>query len=445
MELVDLVQRIVAQARDGEELEAYASRSRDTEVRVYEGDIEHLQSAMSEGIGVRVIKGGRTGFAYTAALDERSVIEALAEARDNVTFGTPDEWAGLARPDGVPLVKQDLWSETLAAYPTDDKIGLALELERLTMAGDPRIRVESAEYADGFSEGAVATSTGISSYGRDSGCYVSVGTLVDDGDETQTGYGFAVGRDPGKLDLTKAAGDAVHRATRMLGATKPASRRTTVVLDPMVTSSFLGIIGSTLNGESVAKGRSLFANRLGEQVAAPFVTLVDDPTNPLAYTATELDGEGLAARRNVLVEDGMLKMFVQSSYSARRLGAATTGNARRGGYAGSPGCGCMALSLVPGQRSQADMISSIDDGILIVEVQGLHSGVNSVSGDFSTGAAGLTIANGALGAPVREFTIASTLQRMFLDLIEIGNDLDWLPSSAAGVSLVIEGVSVSGT
>jgi PmbA protein len=445
MDLLELAQGIAAQAASGEQVEAYASRSNDTEIRVYEGDIEHLQSAQSAGVGIRVIRGGRTGFAYTAALDSASVAEALAAARDNASFGTPDEWSGLAIPDGVAVVRQNLWSEKLAATGTDAKLALAFELEKQTLGIDSRIRVESAEYADGFSEGAVATSTGISVYGRDSGCYVSVGTLVDDGDETQTGYGFSVGRDPEKLDLSKAATDAVNRATRMLGATKPTSRRTTVVLDPMVTSSFLGIIGSTMNGEAVAKGRSLFANRVGEKIAPSFVTLVDDPTNSLAYTASEVDGEGLAARRNVLVDDGVLKMFVQSSYSARRLGTKSTGNARRGGYAGTPGCGCIALSLVPGTKSQAELISSISDGILIEGVQGLHSGVNAVSGDFSTGASGLLINNGSLGAPVREFTIASTLQRMLLDIVEIGNDIDWLPSSAAGLSLVIEGVSVSGS
>jgi PmbA protein len=320
-----------------------------------------------------------------------------------------------------------------------------MELEKLTLAGDSRVRVEAAEYADSFSEEAVATSTGIALYGRDSGCYLSVGTLADDGDETQSGYGYSVARDPSKLEPAKAAKDGVDRATRLLGATKPVSRRTTIILDPMVTASFLSIIGSTLNGESVLKGRSLFANRLGETVAPSFFTLVDDPTNPLAYTASEVDGEGLATRRNLLIDNGTLRTFVQSSYSGRRSGTASTGNATRGGYKGTPGCGCIALSVTPGTKSQAELVAGISDGVLIQNVQGLHSGVNSVSGDFSTGASGLNIVNGELGAPIREFTIASTLQRMLLDIVEIGADLEWLPSRAAGLSLVIEGVSVSGS
>ena len=313
----------------------------------------------------------------------------LAEARDNVAFGTPDEWAGLAEPDGVPVVEQDLWRDELLAMPTADKIALAKELERLTLAADSRVRVDEADYADVQAEGAVATSTGIATSGRETGAYLSVSTLADDGDVTQTGFGFTVGRSPADFDPEKAAREAAERATRLLGATKPATGKVTVVLDPFVSAQLLGIIGSTLNGEAVLKGRSIFADRVGEDVAAPDLTLIDDPTNPLAYTASEIDGEGLATRRNVLIEGGVLQKFVQSSYSARRSGTAPTGNATRGGFKSTPGCGCLALSLVPGTRSQAELIADVDDGVLIQMVQGLHSGVNPVSGDFSTGASGL--------------------------------------------------------
>ena len=213
----------------------------------------------------------------------------------------------------------------------------------------------------------------------------------------------------------------------------------------MVTAQFLGVISSTLNGEAVVKGRSLFKDRLGDSVASANVTLIDDPTNTQAYSATDVDGEGLAARRNMLIENGVLKQFVHNSYSARRAGTVSTGNATRGGFAGTPGVGCLALSLVPGVRSQAEIVSDIDDGLLVQSMQGLHSGVNPISGDFSTGAAGLLITNGEVGAPVREFTIASTLQRMLQDIIEIGGDIEWLPMRASGLSLVIRDVTMSGT
>ena len=447
-ELLELADRVVAQAAAGEHVEAFVSRGGETEVRVYQGEVEHFVSAQSEGIGIRVIKDGRTGFAYAGTLDESAVAEVLAEARENVQFGTPDEFAGLAEPDGVEPTEQSLWNDDLASYATEKKIDLAKDLERMSAAADERVRVDDSNYADAWGEAAVASTNGIRQAGRENGCYVSVSVLADEGEgddaETQTGFGFSVGNSPDEFDLDRAAREAADRATRLLGATKPSSKRTTVVLDPFVTAQFLGVISSTLNGEAVVKGRSLFADRLGDEVANPMLTLVDDPTNPKAYTSTDVDGEGLAARRNVLIEDGVLKQFVHNSYSARRAGAASTGNATRGGFASTPGVGCLALSLVPGTRSHEELIADVDDGLLVQSVQGLHSGVNPISGDFSTGAAGLLIENGTVGAPVREFTIASTLQRMLLDIVEIGGDIDWLPMRAAGMSLVIRDITMSG-
>ncbi len=443
-ELLALADRVVAQALPGEQVEAFVSRDHETDIRIYEGEVEHFVSAQSEGIGIRVIRDGRTGFAYAGTLDPSAIAEVLAEARDNVDFGTRDEWAGLAEPDGVDVVPQTLWSDRLAGYQTEQKIQLAKDLERITLGVDTRVRIDDANYADVSTESAVATNTGIRRAGRENGCYVSVSTMADDGDETQTGFGFSVGRSPDEFDLDKAAREAADRATRLLGATKPDSKRTTVVFDPYVTAMLLGVVSTTLNGEAVAKGRSLFKDRVGDQVAHPMFTLVDDPTNPLAYTATDLDGEGLAARRNVLISDGVLHGFVHNTYSARRVGTSSTGNAVRAGFKGSPGVGCLALQLTPGTRDQAALIADVDEGVLITSVQGLHSGVNPISGDFSVGASGLHISNGTVGKPIREFTIASTLQRMLLDVVEVGGDVDWLPMRAAGVSLVIRDVTVSG-
>ncbi|HZI46105.1 MAG TPA: DNA gyrase modulator, partial [Ilumatobacter sp.] len=218
-DLLAIVDRVVAQAVNGEQVEAFVSRGGDTEVRIYEGEVEHFVSAQAEGIGIRVIRDGRTGFAYAGTLDESAIAEVLAEARDNVKFGTVDEWAGVAEPDGVQPTDQPLWNDELAAFPTERKIDLAKELEQLTLADDKRVRVDDSNYADAFGEAAVATTTGIRQWGRENGCYVSVSTLADDGDETQSGFGFSVGRSPQLFDLPRAAREAAERATRLLGAT----------------------------------------------------------------------------------------------------------------------------------------------------------------------------------------------------------------------------------
>jgi PmbA protein len=268
--------------------------------------------------------------------------------------------------------------------------------------------------------------------------------LATQDDETQTGFWFSLGREPGEIDVDEAARGAAERATRMLGATKPASERLTVVLDPWVTAQVLGILGATLSGEAVLKGRSLFADRVGEKVAGDAITLIDDPTDPEAFSATQTDGEGLATRRNSLIERGTLQGFLHNTYTARRLGTRSTGSATRGGFKSTPTVGARAISLAPGSGTQADLVSRVEHGILVQSVAGLHSGVNPVSGDFSTGAEGLRIVDGELGAPMREFTIASTLQKMLQDVRAVGGDRQWLPMSAAGVTIVVDDVTVSG-
>ena len=443
-ELLEIAERIVGWAGSGEQVEAVVVHERETEVRAYEGEVESLTVAESSGVGIRVIRDGRQGFAYAGTLEPDALVEVMREARDNLGFATPDEHCSLAVPDGVAPVGMDLYREALLDLSIDAKVQMALDLERLTLSVDPRISgVESAEYSDSVSSSAVATTTGIRSTSRETGCFLSAYALAEQDGETQTGFGFSLGRQPGDLDVEAAAAEAAERSTRMLGAVKPSSGRMTVVFDPWVSAQFLGIVGGTLSGEAVQKGRSLFADRLGEDVAAPVLTLVDDPTDPAAYTATETDGEGLATRRNVLLADGRLERFVHNSETARRAGTVSTGSAVRG-YSSTPGVGVRAVAVVPGDRSPADLISGIRDGLLIQGVSGLHSGVNAVSGDFSTGAEGLRIRDGELAEPVREFTIASTIQKMLNDVTAIGDDLQWLPMRAAGVTLVIGELTVSG-
>ena len=448
-ELLDLAASVVARAGPGEGLEVYATRGTDTEVRAYDGEVESLTSADSSGVGIRVVlegaEGSRVGFAWAQSLDPSVVADTLADARDNARFATPDPDVVLATPDGVEAVELDLWDDGVAATAMEKKVALALDLERATRAADPRVRqVSSADYADSRVEVALASTTGIASSRRRTNAFLSVDAIAGEGAETQTGTGFSVGRGPGELSPEEAMDDAVVRAVRLLGAQKARSGRQTVVFDRRVVSTLLAVVASALSGEAVVKGRSFFAGRLGEPVAAPGVTLVDDPTDARAYGASSHDGEGLACRRNVLIAGGALRMFVYDTVSARRAGATSTGSAVRGGFAGTPTAGCRALVLSPGSEDYDDILASVGDGLYVQSVTGVHSGVNAVSGDFSVGAEGLTIRGGALDQPVREVTVASTLQRMLQSIVHVGADLRWLPGVAAGQTLAIADMQLSG-
>jgi PmbA protein len=446
-ELADLADRVAGWAKEDEQVEAYVGRTRHTAVKVFGGEVESLSSAESEGVGIRVIAGQRQGFAYAATLDPDVVAETLAEARDNAEFGTVDEFLGLAEPDGVPAAPLELYRPELADVPTADKVELALELERATRAADRRVRgVEAAEYGDVLFEGAIASSAGIRTTTRRTVCSLWSTAMADDGSGTQTASGYSVARRAEDLDLHKAATQAAERATRLLGATKPESQRLTVVFEPAVTATLLGVLSGVLSGMAALKGRSFLAGRVGEAVAVRRFTLVDDPTEPEAYGAAAYDGEGLASRRNVLIEDGVLRRFLQNSYTARRSGLGrSTANAVRGGFKSTPGVGSRALTLVPGDRSPEQLLADVGDGLLVQSVSGLHSGVNATTGDFSVGIQGLMVRGGELAEPVREATIASTLQRMLGDIVAVGSDREWVPGGAAGVTLAIGEVTLSGS
>jgi PmbA protein len=444
-DLYEVADLVLEGAIGDEQVEAYVARSRDTQVRVYEGEVEQLSTAETLGVGVRVVRDGRQGFAYCGTFDPASVREALIEARDNAAFAEPDEWAGLAEPDGVEPPEVDLWRPEMLEVPTERKVAMAVELEHAIRSADPRITgVESCDYADGTGEMAVASTTGVRQAARSTNCQVVGYSLADDGEGTQTGFGFSLGRTFDDLDVERAGRDAAERATRMLGAVKPPSSKLTIVLDPWVSAQLVSIIAGTLSAEEVVKGRSLFADRVGEQVGTSLLTLLEDPTDGRSWGASPIDDEGLASRQVPLIDAGALAGFVHSTWTARRTGTTSTGSAVRGGFKSTPGAGCRAVIPAPGPATPEQLIAGIDEGVLIQEVSGLHSGVNPVSGDLSTGAEGLRIRGGAVAEPLREFTIASTIQRLLLDIAALGNDLTWLPMSAAGLTLVIDDVAISG-
>lgn len=447
-DLLELADRIVARAEPDEQLEAVVTWSHDTEIRAADGEVEHFVESDAAGVAVRIIRDGRQGIAWVGSIaDEAAIAECVTEARDNAAFGTPDPNAGLAEPDGVAVQPLDLFDERLARVATADKIDLAVELERRILAADARmVGLEASDYADSTSAAAIASTTGVRVSGCDTSAYLGAWALAEDDSGTTTGFGFSVGRSVEDLAVDATVADAVRRCVTMLGATKAPSERLTVVFDPYVTSQFLGLVAELLSGEAVLRGRSAFAGRVGEQVASPLVTLIDDPTDPLAPTADDTDGEGLACRPVSLLADGVLAGYLHNAYTARSSGTTSTGSAQRSGHA-SPGVGPRVAKLVGGAgATPADRIlADVGDGLIVHELSGLHSGVNPVSGDLSVGVEGVRLRGGEPAEPIREVTIGSTLQRMLLDVVAVGDDLTYFPWEATGVTLAIADVTMSGT
>jgi PmbA protein len=444
LDLLPIAERVVEQAARGEQVEAFVSQGSSTEVKAYGGEIESFTAASSAGIGIRVISDGRVGFAHAGTLDEDVIAETLAEARDNRAFAEPDEWVALSEPDGgVPIV-HDHWDDAVATTPTEWKVQLALDLEQRTLALDPRIKgVRTASYADSSGEMALATSTGVRATDRGTGAHVSVAAMARDGDETQIAGGYDVDFGPTNLSIDKAAADAVHRATRLLGAQQPMSQRVTIVLEPRMAATIVGITVGMLNGERTLKGRTPFLDRIGESIASPLLSVFDDPTDSRSFGATSVDSEGQTCRPLPLIDEGVLGGFLHNTYTGRRSGQGTTANGIRG-YRSTPGVGAHVVIISPGTGTLEEIIGDVDLGVLVTSMSGLHSGVNAISGDFSVGLDGLMIRNGVLSEPIREATIASTIQKMLTDIVAVGADTEWQPGGSGPVSLAIADVSMSG-
>lgn len=448
-QLLELADRVVGRALPGEQLEAVVTWSHDTEIRACDGDVEHFIEADAAGLGVRIVRDGRQGLAWVGSLDDEVAMdECVVEARDNAAFGTPDPHAGLADPDGVDVSDLDLYDRRLESVPTSDKIDLAVDLERRILAADPRmVGLEASDYADSVSVSAIASTTGVRVAGAGTSAYLGAWALAEDDSGTTSGFGFTLGRSAEDLLVEPAAADAVRRCLGMLGASKAPSERLTVVFDPYVTSQFLGLVAELLSGEAVLRGRSAFADRLGERVASPLVTLVDDPTDRRAPTADETDGEGLACRPVTLIADGVLEGYLNNAYTARASGSTSTGSAQRNGHRGAPGVGPHVAALVSGVASSSRdrILAEVGDGLLVHELSGLHSGVNPISGDLSVGVEGRRLRGGAPAEAVREVTIGSTLQRMLMEVVAVGADVSYFPWEAKGVTLAIADVTMSGT
>ena len=437
-DLRELVRTAVEAAEGDEAVEAYAEESRHTEVRAHKAEVEGLEFSESRGVGVRLIVAGRLAYAYAADPSLEEVRETVARARENAAFSTEDEHNVLPGGDAAePL--PSLFRDSLAGTSTDRKVDIALELERLATSTNERVRkVDHTEVGDAVSRVAVASTAGVDAEYARTDCWAVVEALAEEGDETQSGWSFNVGRDLDELGWRDVAAEAVERASRMLGATKPASQRVPVVLDPFAASNFLGVLAGALSAEAVQKGRSLFAPLVGERVGSELFTLVDDGRLLRGPAAAPFDDEGVPTGRTVLFDAGVLGGFLHNSYTAHRGGTRSTGNARRAGYKSAPGVGTSNFYVEAGDTAVDELFARAEGGVLIQDVSGVHSGANPISGEFSVGATGLRIEGGALGAPLREMTIASTLPEMLAGIAAVGTDLRFFTSVGVPTMLIAE-------
>ncbi len=429
--------------------ECVAREGNEFSATVRMGETEQLKEAGSKGLGVRVFIGQRAASSYTSDFSptgvERLVSSALAAAR----LTSEDPYAGLPDPGRVGIYRGDLglFSDDVPRLETGFRIELARRAEQAAFGYDPRIKnSEGGSFDAYYGRKVLATSQGFVGGFQRTSCSILVSPIaVLNGESGSSGmqrdFWYSVSRSFAGLESPESVGQkAAQRALRRLGARKVPTCRCPVIFDQRTARSLLGTICDAVNGDSIYRGASFLAGKLGEKVAAESVTIIDDATMPGGLGSSPFDDEGVCSGRTVVLEKGVLKSYLLNCYTARKLGLQTTGNAARG-MAGNPGIGPNNFYLEAGPHSVCDLIQSIKNGFYITELIGM--GVNVVTGDFSYGAAGLWIENGELAYPVEEVTVAGNLLSMLSGIAMIGSDLEFR-GSLASPTLKIEEMTVAG-
>ena len=439
----DTVRRAMAGGATAAEAVVREGDEFSTSVRL--GQVETLKEAGSRAIGVRVFFGQRAASTYSSDFSREGLDRMLKSALSLAKITSEDPFGGI--PDAAQLGSLsgdlDLYHQDVYSLPGPDRIEYARRAEKAALDYDPRIKnSEGGSFDAATGHKVLANSHGFVGEYRRSYCSVAAIPIAqDEKGGMQRDYWFSVARNLGRLDPPEHVGRiAAQRTIRRLGARKAKTAQVPIIFDPMVAASILEHIFEGVNGDSVYRGASFLAGKLGQKIAGENVTVVDDGTIPGGFGTSPFDGEGIPTRRTLVIENGVLKSYLLNTYTAKKLGLQTTANASRG-LAGTPGIGPGNYFLEQGTKAPKEIIGEVKEGLYVTEFLG--HGANLVTGDYSRGASGLWISGGELGYPVEEITVAGNLKEMFFNISEIGNDLEFR-GSVASPTIRIDGLTVGG-
>jgi PmbA protein len=438
----------VARLLRGRQLDGYeimVSQSRDLSIEVKGGKLDAFRCAEPFGVAVRVQRGSGLGFSFSTTLDPAALARMVDGAVVAAEMQTPDPCSVLPAASPAPCPQlPGLYDAALAGIPEKDKIARTLELERLVLSRDPRLRrVRKCSYGESVYALAISNSHGLNAGYRGSQLSFSVSAVAESEGDAQIGWDFGFAHSYAGIDLARIADGACRKATALLGARGIPTMRCRAVLDNRVAGQLLEVLAPSFLAENVQKGKSLLAGRTGERLFPPLLTIRDNGLLAGGIGSAPCDGEGVAQQDTRLVCDGVLEGFLYDSYWGRRSGCPSTGNAVRGGVKGPPRLGVHNLFIEPGTCSPEALRAGISRGVLITEVMGVHS-ANPISGDFSVGAAGFYLEGGEIAHPVKGIAIAGNLLDLFGGTDLIADDLRFF-GSVGSPALRIGELDVSGS
>lgn len=401
--------------------EVYLKSSRSLSVEVREQKTDALESSTDFGYSLRVIKDKRLGFSFaTAQEDADSVVAHAVEAS---RWTVQDEWLDLPGPSEQPSL--DIFDDAIASVSEGGAVEKALKVEKAALDADARIRkVRKAAASFSLRDGLIMNSRGLEKAYSATACTAQIMVVAEDGSDSQMAWDFEGSRFLGDVVFEEVGRNAATRALLLLGAKTMSGVRSRVVLDNSVATEFLGIFSALLSSESVQKGKSLLAHRLGEEVVNPLVSIVDDGLLEHKLGTRPFDDEGIPTFRKYLIKDGVLQGFLYNVYTAKKDGVMSTGNAVRGSFSGLPTVGPTNLYIPasPASSGPEDLCRVMGRGLYITDTMGIHT-ANPISGEFSIGVSGLWIDKGNVKYPVKEAVISGNLLDLFKRVDSVGSDL----------------------
>jgi PmbA protein len=413
-------------------------------VTVRLGEVEKISQAQEKRLGLRLFFGSSSASASTSDISRKSIARLVEDTTRMARATAQDPHSGLPAPEDLAgeIHELDLLDAGARSISVEEKIQMATDTEKSALELDSRItNSEGAEFSNSFGRVIYASSHGFSGEYQGSTFGHSVAPVAKVDGSMQRDYWYSSNRKFARLESPKSVGEkAAQRTLRRLGARKVKTCEVPIVFDPEISASLLRNLSSAISGYSLYKGASFLVGKLGAQIASELVSVVDDGTIPGALGSRPFDGEGLPTRNKAIVEKGRLQSYLLDTYSGRKLGMGSTGNASRS-VGEPPGVAPSNFYLAPGMHSPDAIISSVKQGFYVTELIGF--GVNMVTGDYSRGAAGLWIEDGALSYPVEEVTIAGNLKEMFQNIEMVGDDLE-MRGRIAAPTLKISQMTVAG-
>ena len=426
-----------------DDIEILLSANNSFLVRIHNHDIEAFNYADSKGISVRVIKDGKVGYSYTEKFDEETFKSIVEEALENAKYTEDDEIAIIENYPDIDK-KLDVYSKELDKIGVEEKIQFAKDMEKLAKAADKRVfNIPNSVMGNGTGYIKIANSKGLNKEEKQNFAYAYIGALSQEKDDKRVGMDFIIGRDFSKFDAKELAEKSVEKSTSLLGGEVIKSGSYPVVLNNEMMATMLSTFSGIFSAKAVQEGRSLLKGKLGKDISNNKVTIIDDALHLDGFGTRYFDSEGFPSKTTILIKNGKLKSYLHNTQTARKDKVKSTGNGSRG-YKGTLGISPSNFFLKPGEHKEEELFKQHDKVIEIVALQGMHSGANSISGDFSLSAEGFLYENGERKHSLKQFTISGNILQLFQDVEMIADNFKFNMSSIGTASVLVKKLDISG-